>query len=75
MSPKFMKLAFAFCVATTLLNVVVFVGQFSPASARGATTSASKLLDNDDFVEGLTKIIRKTVRNYCTVGKKEGIDC
>jgi hypothetical protein len=34
-----------------------------------------KLLDDDDFTDGLTKIIRMTVRDYCTVGKRDGIDC
>jgi hypothetical protein len=33
------------------------------------------LLDNEDFTDGLTKIIRKTVRDYCTVGKRSAIDC
>ena len=27
------------------------------------------------FADGLTRIIRKTVRDYCTVGKRDGIDC
>jgi hypothetical protein len=36
---------------------------------------ASKLLDDDDFTDALSKIIRKTVRDYCTVGKRDGIDC
>jgi hypothetical protein len=58
----------------TLLNLAILVGQISaPASARGA--GASKLLDDEDFTDGLTKIIRKTVRDYCTVGKRDGIDC
>jgi hypothetical protein len=34
-----------------------------------------RLLDDDDFTDGLTRIIRKTVRDYCTVGKRSGIDC
>jgi hypothetical protein len=54
----------------------VFVGQLStPASARVAENNASKLLSDDDFVDGLTKLVRKTVRDYCTVGKRGGIDC
>jgi hypothetical protein len=62
-------------LATTLLNLAILVGQIStPATAR-AGTSASKLLDDDDFTDGLTKIIRKTVRDYCTVGKRSAIDC
>jgi hypothetical protein len=62
-------------LATTLVNLAILAGQISaPAAARSAT-SASKLLDDDDFTDGLTKIIRKTVRDYCTVGKRNGIDC
>jgi hypothetical protein len=58
----------------TLVNLAILVGQISaPASAR--TAGASKLLDDEDFTDGLTKIIRKTVRDYCTVGKRDGIDC
>ena len=62
-------------VTMTLLNLAILVAQFSTtATARGGST-ASRLLDDDDFNEGLTKIIRKTVRDYCTVGKRNGIDC
>jgi hypothetical protein len=58
----------------TLLNLAILVGQMSaPASAR--TAGASKLLDDEGFTDGLTRIIRKTVRDYCTVGKRDGIDC
>jgi len=58
------------------MNAAIFVGQFSTsANARSAATTASKLLDDDDFTAGLTKLIRKTVRDYCSVGKKERIDC
>jgi hypothetical protein len=46
----------------------------TPATARGGA-GASRLLDDDDFTDGLTRIIRKTVRDYCTVGKRNGIDC
>jgi hypothetical protein len=74
MSNKWQVTAFILCLATTLLNAAVFLGQASiPATARSASTT--KLLDDDDFLAGLTKIIRKTVRDYCTVGKKESIDC
>jgi hypothetical protein len=63
-------------VITTLINAAIFVSQFStPAGARAAGTTASKLLDDDDFSAGLTKLIRKTVRDYCSVGKKNQIDC
>ena len=47
----------------------------SDAGGRARRTNASKLLDDDDFTDGLTKIIRRTVRDYCTVGKRNGIDC
>ena len=62
-------------LATTLVNLAILLAQLSTtASARGGTT-ASQLLDDDAFTDGLTKIIRKTVRDYCTVGKRNGIDC
>lgn len=76
MSAKWLTLALATALTLTLLNAIVLIGQLSaPASARTAPTSASKLLDDDDFTDGLTKLIRKTVRSYCTVGKRESIDC
>ena len=75
MSGKWAVLVLAIGVAITLLNLAFLAGQMStPAAARG-TSSASKLLDDDDFADGLTKIIRRTVRDYCTVGKRNGIDC
>jgi len=75
MSGKWAVLVLAIGLAMTLLNLVILAGQIStPATARGAS-NASKLLDDDDFNEGLTRIIRKTVRDYCTVGKRDGIDC
>lgn len=75
MSGKWAVLVLILGLATTLLNLAILAGQIStPATARGAT-SASKLLDDDDFTDGLTKLIRKTVRDYCTVGKRNGIDC
>ena len=75
MSRKLAILVLATGVATTLLNLAFLAGQMStPAAARG-TTNASKLLDDDDFTDRLTKVIRKTVRDYCTVGKRNGIDC
>ena len=40
-----------------------------------AASAARKILDDDDFIAGLTKIIRKTVRDYCSVGKKSELDC
>ncbi len=76
MSGKWIAIALAASMITTLMNAAIFVGQFSTsANARSAGTTASKLLDDDDFTAGLTKLIRKTVRDYCSVGKKERIDC
>ncbi len=76
MSGKWIVIALAVSMITTLMNAAIFVGQFSTsANARSAGTTASKLLDDDDFTAGLTKLIRKTVRDYCSVGKKERIDC
>ncbi len=76
MSHKWVAIALAVSLTTTLLNAVILVGQLSTtANARAAGTQAGKLLDDDDFIAGVTKIIRKTVRDYCTVGKKNGIDC
>ena len=70
------KLIIAALVITTLMKAAIFVGQFSTsANARAAGTVASRLLDDDDFTAGLTKLIRKTVRDYCSVGKKDQIDC
>jgi hypothetical protein len=58
----------------TTLNAGIFLGQVS-TSANARSAAAGKLLDDDDFTAGLTKLIRKTVRDYCSVGKKEHIDC
>jgi hypothetical protein len=75
MSGKWAVLVLAIGLGLTLLNLAILAGQIStPAAARGASNS-SKLLDDDDFTDGLTKLIRKTVREYCTVGKRNGIDC
>lgn len=75
MSGKWAVLVLAIGLATTLLNLAILAGQIAtPAAARSAT-NASRLLDDDDFTDGLAKIIRKTVRDYCTVGKRNGIDC
>jgi hypothetical protein len=74
MSGKWVVSLLVLGLSLTLLNLAILVDQISgPASARGA--SAAKLLDDEDFTDGLTKIIRKTVRDYCTVGKRDGIDC
>jgi hypothetical protein len=76
MSGKWVILAVVLAVTTTLINAAILIGQFStPASARASGTSSSKLLEDEDFVDGLTRLVRKTVRNYCTVGKRNGIDC
>jgi hypothetical protein len=74
MSGKWSVLVVILALTTTLVNLAILAGQLStPAAARAA--GASKLLDDDDFTQGLTRIIRKTVRDYCTVGKRDGIDC
>jgi hypothetical protein len=74
MSGKWAVLVLFLGLTTTLLNLAILTAQFStPATARGS--SANKLLEDEDFTDGLTKIIRKTVRDYCTVGKRSGIDC
>ena len=74
MAGKWSFLVVILALTTTLVNLAILAGQIStPAAARAA--GASKLLDDDDFTQGLTRIIRKTVRNYCTVGKRDGIDC
>jgi hypothetical protein len=76
MPAKWMIFVCALALITTLLNAAIFVGQLStPVSARATGSNASKLLDDDDFVDGVAKLVRKTVRNYCTVGKRNGIDC
>jgi hypothetical protein len=67
--------ALVLSLTTTVLYLLILAGQVStPATARSAT-SATKLLDDDDFTAAPTKMIRKTVRDYCTVGKRNGIDC
>jgi hypothetical protein len=75
MSGKWTLLVLVLGLATTLLNLAILAGQVATlATARGQST-ASNLLDDDDFTDGLTKLIRKTVRDYCTVGKRSSIDC
>jgi len=75
MSGKWLVLVLFLAVTTTLLNMAIFVSQISTAAIARGGINAGKLLDDDDFTDGLTKIIRKTVRDYCTVGKRNGIDC
>jgi hypothetical protein len=75
MSGKWAVLVLVLGLTTTLLNLAILAAQFSTSAAARGSTSASKLLDDEDFTDGLTKIIRKTVRDYCTVGKRSGIDC
>lgn len=73
MPKQWMALLVILGLATTLLNLAILAGQIAtPASAR---SGAGKLLNDEDFTDGLTKIIRKTVRDYCTVGKRSSIDC
>ena len=75
MSRRWVALILVVSVTTTFLNLMFLMGHlFAPAAARTAT-GASKLLEDEDFLDGLAKIIRKTVRTYCTVGRREGIDC
>jgi hypothetical protein len=75
MSRRWVALILIVSLTTTILNLIILLGHLStPATARAAT-SVSKLLDDEDFLDGLAKIIRKTVRTYCTVSKREGIDC
>ena len=73
MSVRWMTLAFALTLVMTVINGLIFVSQLS--SPVNAASAARKILDDDDFVAGLTKIIRKTVRDYCSVGKKNDLDC
>ena len=75
MSGKWLVLVLFLAVTTTLLNMAIFVSQISTAAIARGGVNAGNLLDDDDFTDGLTKIIRKTVRDYCTVGKRNGIDC
>ena len=75
MSKKWIALILIVGITTTLLNLMMLMGRFSTPAAARAATGASKLLDDEDFQDGLTKIIRKTVRTYCTVNKREGVDC
>jgi hypothetical protein len=76
MAGKWVILSVVVAMTTTLINAAIFIGQFSTAAnARGSGASSSKLLEDEDFVDGITKLVRKTVRNYCTVGKRNGIDC
>lgn len=75
MSRRWLALILIVSLTTTILNLMFLMGHlFTPATARAAT-GASKLLEDEDFLDGLAKIIRKTVRTYCTVGRREGIDC
>ena len=73
MSVRWMTLAFALTLVMTVINGLIFVHQLS--SPVNAASAARKILDDDDFITGLTKIIRKTVRDYCSVGKKNELDC
>jgi hypothetical protein len=74
MSGKCSVLVLILALTTTLVNLTILVGQISTPAAAGAA-GASKFLEDEAFTQGLTRIIRKTVRDYCTVGKRDGIDC
>ena len=76
MARKWSILVLIISLTTTALNGAIFVSQLAtPAKARGAAINPGTLLDDDDFVADLTKLVRKTVHDYCTVGKRDGIDC
>jgi hypothetical protein len=75
MTGKWTTLVVVVGFITTLLNLAMLSGQISSSAAARTASSASKLLDDDEFTSALTKIIRKTVRDYCTVGKRNAIDC
>jgi hypothetical protein len=75
MSGKWMGLVLGLGLATTLVNLAILAGQISTPAIARAPSSGAKLLEDDDFTSGLSKIIRKTVRDYCTVGKRNAIDC
>jgi hypothetical protein len=64
-----------FLLTTTFVNLAIFAGHIATSASARTGINASRLLDDEDFTDGLTKIIRKTVRDYCTVGKRSGIDC
>ena len=75
MSRKWLILLVVLSLATTILNLTILTGKTLTAASARAGTNAGRLLEDEDFTDGLTKIIRKTVRDYCTVGKRNGIDC
>jgi hypothetical protein len=75
MSGRWVALILMAGLTITLLNLMILIGQLSTPTTARQSTSASKLLDDEDFKDGLTTLIRKTVRSYCTVGKRQGIDC
>jgi hypothetical protein len=75
MSKRWIGLILIVSLTTSLLNLMMLTGRFSTPAAARAASGASKLLDDEDFQDGLTKLIRKTVRTYCTVNKREGVDC
>jgi hypothetical protein len=74
-SGKWLVLAFVLALTITMLNAAVLIGQLSTLASARAGANGSKLLDDEDFVDGLTKLVRKTVRDYCTVGKRNGLNC
>jgi hypothetical protein len=60
MPGKWLTLAFVLAVTTTLTNAALFIAQFStPASARVSGANSSKLLEDEDFVDGLAKLVRR----------------
>jgi hypothetical protein len=75
MERKWVILVMLLGLTTTLVNLAIFAGHIATPAIARTGINASRLLDDEDFTDGLTKIIRKTVRDYCTVGKRNGIDC
>jgi hypothetical protein len=75
MQRKWVILVLFVGLSLTLVNLAIFAAHIATSASARAGINASRLLDDEDFTDGLTKIIRKTVRDYCTVGKRNGIDC
>jgi hypothetical protein len=75
MSGRWVALILMAGLTMTVLNLMILISQLSSTATAKPGASAGKLLDDEDFRDGLTTLIRKTVRSYCTVGKRQGIDC
>ena len=75
MQRKWVILVLFVGLSLTLVNLAIFAAHIATSASARPGINASRLLEDEDFTDGLTKIIRKTVRDYCTVGKRNGIDC